>query len=502
MTRPINLYAMSRIREEVPFNTVERHQSQRADRPRIQHHEIESLRRLTDRLMASGVTVKELDGFYFSYHIPQIGKEFDLLKFTDRACLNIELKSQAVPEPQIRSQLLKNRHYLSHLGKRVHLYTVVTDSMKCFRLSVSGELVEIEAEEIAALVRRFREGWLSSIDEMFRASEYLVSPLSTPKKFIQGEYFLTQAQDQIKTDLLRAIEETVGEPAFFHLTGKPGTGKTLLLYDIAKTLAEDGGTVIIHYGRITNEQRMISRDIANLQILSAGYLRTGKVSLSDCSFILVDEAHRIFEKQFEMLVESVDAYGQVCIFSSDPEQVLTTAEKKRDIAGRIAQLPLKGEFVLSEKIRYNKEMFSFIMQLKNLNHQPENREVYLNVDLNYAEDTEEARHLLKYYRERGYVFINYAKNEPDDPQGSGYSGMEEHFDVHHVIGMEFDRVVMLMDNSFYYDEEGILRGVPHPDPDQLYPNLFYQGVTRVREKLSLVVVGAPVLFEKICSIVS
>ena len=59
---------------------------------------------------------------------------------------------------------------------------------------------------------------------------------------------------------------------------------------------------------------------------------------------------------------------------------------------------------------------------------------------------------------------------------------------------------MLMDNSFYYDEEGVLKGIPHPNPDYLYPNLFYQGVTRVREKLSLIVVDAPALFEKITSI--
>ena len=57
-----------------------------------------------------------------------------------------------------------------------------------------------------------------------------------------------------------------------------------------------------------------------------------------------------------------------------------------------------------------------------------------------------------------------------------------------------------MDKSFYYDEDGILRGIPHPNPDYLYPNLFYQGVSRVREKIALVIVEAPLLFKKIVSI--
>ena len=62
-------------------------------------------------------------------------------------------------------------------------------------------------------------------------------------------------------------------------------------------------------------------------------------------------------------------------------------------------------------------------------------------------------------------------------------------------------MLMLMDESFYYDENGILRGIIHPNPDYLYPNLFYQGITRVREKIALVVVDSPELFEKISNIV-
>ncbi len=61
-------------------------------------------------------------------------------------------------------------------------------------------------------------------------------------------------------------------------------------------------------------------------------------------------------------------------------------------------------------------------------------------------------------------------------------------------------MLMVMDDSFYYDEDGVLQGVPHPNPDYLYPNLFYQGITRVREKIALVIVDSPQLFEKIASI--
>ena len=59
---------------------------------------------------------------------------------------------------------------------------------------------------------------------------------------------------------------------------------------------------------------------------------------------------------------------------------------------------------------------------------------------------------------------------------------------------------MLMDASFFYSEDGELQGVPHPNPDYLYPNLFYQGITRVRERLAIIVVDNLELFSKIATI--
>lgn len=47
---------------------------------------------------------------------------------------------------------------------------------------------------------------------------------------------------------------------------------------------------------------------------------------------------------------------------------------------------------------------------------------------------------------------------------------------------------MILDSSFYYDDKNILSARPHPNPDYLYIQLFCQGLTRVREKLALIVV--------------
>ena len=495
-TRPLNIYALSRIHEEKPFRISEHHRSGKEGISNTKIHEIESLRFLADGLKTAGVTVEEMDGFYFSFHIPQIGKEFDLLKINQLNCLNIELKSIAVPRDQILIQLQKNRHYLSHLGKKLLLFTVVTDSLTCYRLTLENELREVEFSEVVQAVKSTARNYIQNIDSLFRASDYLVSPFNTPDRFIQEEYFLTQVQEQVKKSVLASVESAKGGE-FFHITGQPGTGKTLVLYDIARTLAKHGKTLIIHCGELTPAQHKIAAAIYHLTFCSSQQLKETPEVLSDCSYLLADEAHRMDPEQFRIICASVQRNAQVCIFSTNPELVLTTSEKKNDIVSKIKGLDLVGEFELYEKFRFNKELRAFILCLKNLKNRKNFRTDYPNVEINCANTTQEAQNLLEYYRDKGYTFINYAVSEYEQ---SPYAEYEESFDSHHIIGQEYDRVVMVMDRSFYYDEDGILQGIPHPDPDYLYPNLFYLGITRVREQIALIIVNAPELFEKIISI--
>ena len=482
---------------ETVFNCIERHSAGKIDKTKTKIHEIASLRIFVDSLLHTGVSIDNLDGFYYGYEIPQIGKEFDLLKFSRSECLNIELKSQQVPEDQILSQLCKNRYYLSHLEKTILQYTVVTEPFQCYRLGDDEQLYHVPFIEISNKVRTFELDPSAEIDKMFRVSDFLISPLNTPEKFINGQYFLTNAQEQIKKKILSDINLNAYQ-GFFSITGKPGTGKTLLLYDIAKELSASNNTILIHCGKLADGQHKLNAFIPNFKVVSAAQLKYDTQIFSACKNVLVDEAHRIYPAQFEALCKNVKNNGQICVFSSDPEQVLSAAERRNGITQKIENLPLVGKYELSEKIRTNKELASFIISVKNLSRKPKIPMDYSNVTLAYANDVREAKILIQYYKNRGYTFINYSKS---NYCYSPYSEYEEDFDTHHVIGQEFDNVLMLMDNSFYYDAEGKLQGVDHPNPNYLYPNLFYQGITRVREKIALIVVNAPDLFEKISSIV-
>ncbi len=494
MLKPVNLFRVSRIRDERLFNIMEKHEAGDHDNHRIRIHEIDSLRILTDALAERGISVKDTDGFYFGFVIPFIGKEFDLLKVTGRYCLNIELKSQDVSEEQILAQLLKNRHYLTLLGRELMLFTVVTDTLKCYRLSDDDELEVSDIGEIARAVRKCRAAFHGRIDKLFRASEYLISPEEDPDRFMQGQYFLTPAQDYVKTELLKSIAK-MPYCAFFHIVGMPCTGKTLLIYDLAKYLSGSGRTLIISAEEPSEGLLAISESIKNLDFISVSRLFMYE-QLRCYDFIFVDEAFRLDPVSFYTIVKAAEIFEQACVFSTDPAVKLTDTEKERDIAGRIRSLGIAGEYTLSERLRMNMEIHTFIKKLRHLSCKTEKTYEFEHISVNYANDAAEARDMISYYREKGYVFINPHRSGDD-----AFADLDESFGSRHIVGREYGSVVMLMDDSFSYDDEGYLRGIPEPDPESPYPNIFYSDITRIREHLALVILDDPGLFENILSII-
>lgn len=494
MIRPVNLFRVSRIRDERLFNVMEKHEASDHDNHMIRIHEINSLRILTDALAEQGVTVKDTDGFYFGFVIPLIGKEFDLLKVTGRYCLNIELKSQDVGEDHILSQLRKNRHYLTLLGREMMLFTVVTDTLTCYRLTEDDKLEKTDIGAVSWAVKRCRAAFHGRIDKLFRASEYLISPEEDPVKFLQDQYFLTPAQDQVKSQLLKDIG-TDSSSAFFRISGRPGTGKTLLIYDLAKTLSERGRTLITCAEEPSEGLQSISKAIENLDFVHISQISSAE-QFDGYRFVLADEALRIEPETFGIICDAAGIYDQTCIFCTDPAAALTEIEKKNDIEGRINSLDLSGEYELSERLRVNMQIQTFIQKLRYLKSKTEKNYEYEHISVNYANSTDEARELIRYYREKGYLFINAHRYE-----GDPFADLEDDFGGSHVAGREYNNVVMLMDDSFYYDEDGYLKGIPAPDPERPYPNIFYPEMNRVRENLALVINDAPELLAWIMSII-
>ncbi len=81
--RSVNLYMLTRNIGE-NFTKYEKALSLRETEIKPKEKEFWSLRKLVDELQINGLKIEEFDDFYFSFSIPQIGKEFDLLKIGDK----------------------------------------------------------------------------------------------------------------------------------------------------------------------------------------------------------------------------------------------------------------------------------------------------------------------------------------------------------------------------------------------------------------------------------
>ena len=118
--RAINLYTLTRRIDNEIFAKYVSALSDRKEIIRIRMKEIDQIAGLVNELDFNGKTAELCDNWFYSFSIPQIGKEFDLLKIgNNKTAVNIELKSQEVPAEKIKNQLLQNRYYLSHLADNI-----------------------------------------------------------------------------------------------------------------------------------------------------------------------------------------------------------------------------------------------------------------------------------------------------------------------------------------------------------------------------------------------
>lgn len=467
--KPINIYALTRLDDPLTQQRLERQMSGRKHYLRIKEWEIQDLKAFSARLEAVTEKAYELE-FFYSFVMQKLGKEFDLLRVNADYVVNVELKSGDVPDEVIQKQLLQNRHYLGTLGRTIYSYTYVSSRDRLVRLSNSGRLVEAHWQELAEVLARQTACYDGNIEELFKEDKYLISPLTDPGRFLRQEYFLTSQQKDIKKQILKQIKQQAGCVQGF--TGLPGTGKTILLYDIAMHLSWREKVCILHFGSWVKELEQLDERLKRIDFYDRSMLEQWR-NAGRYALICVDEGHRIEEMLLKEILERAEGWNAPVLFSYDREDVLSPMERQQDGAQLIEAIPGYVGYQLTNRIRMNSELSSFIgcvMYVKNGNHRRE----YPSVVLAYGNDHVETARLLHNYEAEGYVYIR---------------------DAVEVARKEFDRVVMVLDDGFWYDESAYLRS-----GGEAVRNLFH-GLSRAKQKVALIVRGNKTVFETILGIV-
>ncbi|EXZ27310.1 istB-like ATP binding family protein [Bacteroides fragilis str. S36L11] len=446
-----------------------------------------------DELLKANNNISIVNRYYLGYSIPQIGKEFDLLRFGHNYIINIEIKTESSIE-KILKQQQKNKYYLSFLDKPLHIYTFISNENKLYKLVIRNngdEIEEITFNELCNILMSQEVVTFNNIDDLFNPSDYLVSPFNSPEKFMSEGYFLTVQQEQIYKEIQTKLSDTATN--FIALTGGAGTGKTLLTYHIAKETIQRGKKVLILHCAPLNSGHQILMDEYNWSI----YMPKYAPNTIDFDLIIIDEAQRMYPYQFDKYIKEVRTLNKKCIFSYDEKQYLRDNEKQYHTKERIEKELLYTPYKLTDKIRTNKEIAYFIRQLFNIKKNIPNID-YTNIELTYCKDCYSAKLLLQELLERGWKTPNYTPGTRSFFHYEAYLSNDTE-SAHSVVGQEFNNVVVVIDESFKYNSQGDLIA------DNTYYSqrqMLYQIITRTRKKLHIVIINNEVMLNRCIDILS
>ena len=519
--KPINIYILTRIDDTLDQARLERQMSGRGRFLNIKEWETKGLKRLSDKLsdvMEKGTALK----FFYSFTMPKLGKEFDLLRISSDSVVNIELKSGNVSDEVIKRQLEQNRYYLSTLDRPMYSYTYISESDRIVRLSGGGRLIDTTWEELAQTLGKQQDCYEGHIEDLFREDRYLISPLTDPLRFLRGDYFLTSQQKDIRNNILKDVLEKPGvirnRVTVHGFTGLPGTGKTILLYDIAMQLSVTSKVCVLHFGSHEKELEHLDERLKRVDFYYCD--ASAPIELpEEYSAILVDEGHRLSAMNLKDVMGMADRFGAPVIISYDREDTIAYEERNHDGSELIEQIEGFNGYKLTNRIRLNSELSAFITRLMYTGGS--HRRDFPSVSVAFAPDGPQTDTLLKDFIDQGYIHIyDEAMNkmgtarfdisiDPDLNEGS--------IEVNEATCREFNRVVMVLDDSFIYEKNGYLRSVstmedPGPagtdrgdgdmkqaDTVSVVRNLFH-GLSRAKEKIAIVVKGNVPVFEQILTI--
>lgn len=254
-------------------------------------------------------------------------------------------------------------------------------------------------------------------------------------------------------------------------------------------------------------QRKLKKNSKNVLLFFCGALNRGHIELRDNQYwdissiqyykdynfkkydlIIVDETQRMYKTQIEMFLIKAKEIETKYIFSYDPKQCLTTSEINNNIPQYIKEQASPNHFRLTGKIRTNKEIASFVKNLFDLSKKsPEQK--YSNIHIEYFSTPLAVKKELDFLKGQGWKIINYTPSRyqhyPYDEYQDGHSES-----AHNVIGQEFDKVVAVLDQHFFYNKERQLSTqgwdtVPYYHPTKM----LFQIVTRARKKLHIIIIN-------------
>lgn len=439
------------------------------------------------QIVKEQMSIVQKSGYFLGYKIEKkIDEQFDLLRFSKRSILNIELKDRLPKKgwEGVEDQLRRHKFVLSILDKKIISYVYIDEFKKIYQLSDSNELIEATFEDFIASIEDdyIRQNEMEEVN----TSDFIISPYTETVEFANHEYYLTQSQGDIKRSILCSSNKRIV------IHGEAGTGKTLMLFDLAVEYHQEGKSVLILFcGNLTE-----SNEMSTILGFDVKPIKNFELYINDADVVFIDESQRLYDNQLIFLDENFE--DKLIYFSYDERQQVSRNDKNnKELSKRIADNTYEIH-TLKNNIRSNRQLIAFIERLLKLNVNNQENYIYENIDVTYFQTNEQAVDYIDFLKIYGYEsielteYITRTTNVKKRPKIN-----EESREVHGVIGREYEKVVIILDKHFYYNENSEL------DSNYLdyYPYLekegIYQALTRAKEYLHVIVIDNPDVYKKI-----
>lgn len=419
------------------------------------HEEIITIKKMVDLL---DLDYDNLGGFTYSFTLPHLNKELDLIKVTKNAVINIELKSAKVSDGRILKQLNQNKYYLHLIHKPLYQYTYVMSENTFYKIE-NDSLARAKPDEVRKLLLNHKKAISVDLDDIFKPENIFASPLYMTTRFIQNDYLLTDSEQLVERQIMKFLEND--EDVI--VEGPTGSGKTMVLYDVARKLEK--GLIISPYQ--VESFKKLNDAFPSFKTISIEEFR----NFEDIKYCFIDEASKIEASKInDIILEGKRKNIRIVLFLDlkDNDEISSFLDFTNNILRLTSPIRTSREaldfidFLFYHKKCFNNDKYKIIYS----------NECYLAMKIND-------------YVKRGYTYISYDDNE----KISDYSYK---LYTKRAYPYEFQKIVMCIDDKFYLDEKKHLKSIQNKE-GIYYTRLLYQGLTRAREEIVVIITNKEIL---------
>jgi len=287
------------------------------------------------------------------------------------------------------------------------------------------------------------------------------------------------------TRQLSDLKAIISEKQEIYILGKLAELIAYLKENIEKkiTIIVSGDTG--YYSLVPYLSKNLSKDILNIIPIKNIDLSKG-FNFEDFTIVVLDEIQRISKGQLDYIIKNTKGYVKKCIFSIDPIQCLRKSEFSNNIEEYIKNRVSVIENQLTDTIRTSEEILTFVKSILH-NKKDFKKILYKNISLKYFTSLNFVTCDLKILKDKKvWKIINNTSSRHKrefDYEIPGESNS------HKIIGQEFDNVVVVIDDSFYYDDKNKLSVKKGKESYYDKFGMLYQNITRARKKLNVVIVN-------------